>query len=106
VPVFGMVNLPIDCLLSPDGWCRMPHHARFSVIGDSSTDCPRLLIWRFANNRPGPVRRNPAGPFISGDERAGTTSLVSCALIRSGQPLLVVVENGGTKALVHGGDSR
>jgi len=107
VPRSGMVTLPLevtfaDMMRAVDATA----HARFPVIGSSLDDVRGLLdLRRLAD----PIARGqltadtPLSPYITPVARVQeSTSLADLLpLIRSGQPLLVVVdEHGGTEGLV------
>ncbi|MCT0230262.1 hemolysin family protein [Synechococcus sp. CS-1324] len=107
VPRSGMVTLPLDvCFAEMMDAVHATHHARFPVIGQSLDDIRGVLdLRRLAE----PIARGqlqgdtPLAPFISAvasvQETASLAELLP--LIRSGQPLLVVVdEHGGTEGLV------
>ena len=107
VPRSRMVTLPLD--VSFAGLMRevdATAHARFPVIGQSLDDVRGLLdLRRLAD----PIARglltadSPLAPYITPVARVQeSTSLADLLpLIRSGQPLLVVVdEHGGTEGLV------
>lgn len=107
VPRSGMVTLPLDaCFAEMMDAVHATHHARFPVIGDSLDDVRGLLdLRRLAE----PIARGllqgttRLAPFISPVTSVQeTTSLAELLpLIRSGQPLLLVVdEHGGTEGLV------
>lgn len=107
VPRSGMVTLPIEVTFA--AMMREVHetaHARFPVIGSSLDDVRGVLdLRRLAD----PIARGelqadtPLAPYISPvalvQESTPLANLLP--LIRSGQPLLVVVdEHGGTEGLV------
>jgi CBS domain containing-hemolysin-like protein len=107
VPRSRMVTLPVDVTFA--ALMREVHataHARFPVIGQSLDDVRGLLdLRRLAD----PIARgllapeSPLAPYITPVARVQeSTSLADLLpLIRSGQPLLVVVdEHGGTEGLV------
>jgi CBS domain containing-hemolysin-like protein len=107
VPRSGMVTLPLDvCFAEMMEVVHATNHARFPVIGQSLDDVRGVLdLRRLAE----PIARGqlqgntPLAPFIAPvaivQERASLAELLP--LIRSGQPLLVVVdEHGGTEGLV------
>jgi len=107
VPRSGMVTLPLDvCFSEMMEVVHATNHARFPVIGQSLDDVRGVLdLRRLAE----PIARGqlqgdtPLAPFISSvpivQETASLAELLP--LIRSGQPLLVVVdEHGGTEGLV------
>ncbi|MEB3354393.1 MAG: hemolysin family protein [Cyanobacteriota bacterium] len=107
VPRSGMVTLPVE--VSFGELMRAVHdtaHARFPVIGTSLDDVRGLLDLRHLAD---PIARgllqpdSPLQPYIRPVTRVQeSTSLADLLpLIRSGQPLLVVVdEHGGTEGLV------
>ena len=107
VPRSGMVTLPVEVTFA--AMMREVHetaHARFPVIGSSLDDVRGVLdLRRLAD----PIARGelqadtPLAPYISPvalvQESTPLANLLP--LIRSGQPLLVVVdEHGGTEGLV------
>ena len=107
VPRSGMVTLPLEVTFAE--MMRAVHdtaHARFPVIGHTLDDVRGLLdLRRLAD----PIARgllspeSPLSPYITPvalvQESASLADLLP--LIRSGQPLLVVVdEHGGTEGLV------
>ena len=107
VPRSGMVTLPVEVTFAE--MMRAVHdtaHARFPVIGHSLDDVRGLLdLRRLAD----PIARglltpeSPLSPFITPVARVQESSSLAdlLPLIRSGQPLLVVVdEHGGTEGLV------
>jgi len=107
VPRSGMVTLPLEvCFAEMMDAVHATHHARFPVIGQSLDDVRGVLdLRRLAE----PIARGqlqgdtPLAPFISPvasvQETASLAELLP--LIRSGHPLLVVVdEHGGTEGLV------
>ena len=107
VPRSGMVTLPLDvCFAEMMEVVHATNHARFPVIGQSLDDVRGVLdLRRLAE----PIARGqlqgdtPLAPFIAPvaivQETASLAELLP--LIRSGQPLLVVVdEHGGTEGLV------
>jgi putative hemolysin len=107
VPRSGMVTLPLDvCFAEMMDVVHATNHARFPVIGQSLDDVRGVLdLRRLAE----PIARGqlqgdtPLAPFIAPvaivQETASLAELLP--LIRSGQPLLVVVdEHGGTEGLV------
>jgi CBS domain containing-hemolysin-like protein len=107
VPRSGMVTLPLDVSFGElmDA-VHASQHARFPVIGSSLDDVRGMLdLRRLAE----PIARGllhpdtPLAPFVlpvaQVQESASLAELLP--LIRSGQPLLVVVdEHGGTEGLV------
>jgi CBS domain containing-hemolysin-like protein len=107
VPRSGMVTLPLDvCFAEMMDAVHATHHARFPVIGQSLDDVRGVLdLRRLAE----PIARGllhgdtPLAPYISPVARVQETASLADLLpvIRSGQPLLVVVdEHGGTEGLV------
>ncbi len=107
VPRSGMVTLPLDVSFAE--LMREVHetaHARFPVIGSSLDDVRGLLdLRRLAD----PIARGllaadtPLAPYITPVARVQESTPLAelLPLIRSGQPLLVVVdEHGGTEGLV------
>ena len=107
VPRSGMVTLPLEVTFAE--LMRAVHetaHARFPVIGSSLDDVRGLLDLRHLAD---PIARgllqsdSPLRPYIRPVTQVQeSTSLAELLpLIRSGQPLLVVVdEHGGTEGLV------
>ena len=107
VPRSRMVTLPVDVTFA--ALMREVHataHARFPVTGQSLDDLRGLLdLRRLAD----PIARgllspdSPLAPYISPVARVQESASLAelLPLIRSGQPLLVVVdEHGGTEGLV------
>lgn len=107
VPRSRMVTLPVDVTFA--ALMREVHataHARFPVIGQSLDDVRGLLdLRRLAD----PIARgllspdSPLAPYITPVARVQESASLAelLPLIRSGQPLLVVVdEHGGTEGLV------
>lgn len=107
VPRSGMVTLPIDVTFAE--LMRAVHdtaHARFPVLGSSLDDVKGLLdLRRLAD----PIARGllsadtPLAPYVVpvAQVQESTPLAELLPLIRSGQPLLVVVdEHGGTEGLV------
>ncbi len=107
VPRSGMVTLPVDVSFAE--LMREVHdtaHARFPVIGSSLDDVRGMLdLRRLAD----PIARGlltaetPLAPYITPVARVQESTPLAelLPLIRSGQPLLVVVdEHGGTEGLV------
>ena len=107
VPRSGMVTLPLDVTFAE--LMREVHdtaHARFPVIGGSLDDVRGVLdLRRLAD----PIARGllaadtPLAPYITPVARVQESTPLAelLPLIRSGQPLLVVVdEHGGTEGLV------
>jgi CBS domain containing-hemolysin-like protein len=107
VPRNGMVTLPLGVRFAEMMEAvHATHHARFPVIGQSLDDVRGMLdLRRLAE----PIARGllqsdtPLAPYISPVARVQETASLADLLpvIRSGQPLLVVVdEHGGTEGLV------
>ncbi|MEB3350048.1 MAG: hemolysin family protein [Cyanobacteriota bacterium] len=107
VPRSGMVTLPLEVTFGAMMEAvHQSQHARFPVIGDSLDDVRGMLdLRRLAE----PIARgelrpeSPLAPYVLPVARVQeSTSLAELLpLIRSGQPLLVVVdEHGGTEGLV------
>jgi CBS domain containing-hemolysin-like protein len=107
VPRSGMVTLPLDVRFSQlMEAVHTTHHARFPVIGSSLDDVRGVLdLRRLAE----PIARgllqsdSPLAPYVTPVPRVQETASLAelLPLIRSGQPLLVVVdEHGGTEGLV------
>jgi CBS domain containing-hemolysin-like protein len=107
VPRSRMVTLPVDVTFA--ALMREVHataHARFPVTGQSLDDLRGLLdLRRLAD----PIARgllspdSPLAPYITPVARVQESASLAelLPLIRSGQPLLVVVdEHGGTEGLV------
>ena len=107
VPRSGMVTLPLQVTFAE--MMQAVHstaHARFPVIGSSLDDVRGLLdLRRLAE----PIARGqllahtPLAPYITPVARVQESSSLAdlLPLIRSGQPLLLVVdEHGGTEGLV------
>ncbi|WP_409995736.1 hemolysin family protein [Cyanobium sp. HWJ4-Hawea] len=107
VPRSGMVTVPVDVTFA--ALMREVHdtaHARFPVIGNSLDDVRGLLdLRRLAD----PIARGhlqpdtPLAPFITplAVVQESTSLAQLLPLIRSGQPMLLVVdEHGGTEGLV------
>ncbi len=107
VPRSGMVTLPLEVSFAE--LMRAVHdtaHARFPVIGRSLDDVRGLLDLRHLAD---PIARgllqpdSPLAPYIRplGQVQESASLAELLPLIRSGQPLLVVVdEHGGTEGLV------
>jgi putative hemolysin len=107
VPRAGMVTLPLEATFAE--LMRAVHdtaHARFPVIGRSLDDVRGLLDLRHLAD---PIARgllqadSPLQPYIQpvAQVQESTPLAELLPLIRSGQPLLVVVdEHGGTEGLV------
>ncbi len=107
VPRSGMVTLPVEVTFAE--MMREVHdtaHARFPVIGNSLDDVRGVLdLRRLAD----PIARGllqsdtPLAPYLTPAARVQESTPLAALLplIRSGQPLLVVVdEHGGTEGLV------
>jgi CBS domain containing-hemolysin-like protein len=107
VPRSGMVTLPVEVTFAE--MMRAVHdtaHARFPVIGRSLDDVRGLLDLRHLAD---PIARgrlqpeSPLEPYIRPVARVQESASLAelLPIIRSGQPLLVVVdEHGGTEGLV------
>jgi putative hemolysin len=107
VPRSGMVTLPLEVTFAQMmEEVHASQHARFPVIGDSLDDVRGLLdLRRLAEPiargqlRPDSPLQSYLLPVSSVQESASLADLLP--LIRSGKPLLVVVdEHGGTEGLV------
>ena len=107
VPRSGMVTLPLQvCFAELMQAVHNTRHARFPVIGQSLDDVRGVLdLRRLAE----PISRgalhadSPLEPFLQPVVRVLETSTLAelLPIIRSGQPLLLVVdEHGGTEGLV------
>ena len=107
VPRSGMVTLPLEVRFAElMEAVHDTHHARFPVIGSSLDDVRGLLdLRRLAE----PIakgllhRDSPLAPYVTPVIKVQETTPLAELLpvIRSGQPLLVVVdEHGGTEGLV------
>ncbi|MFZ9167960.1 hemolysin family protein [Vulcanococcus sp.] len=107
VPRSGMVTLPLEVRFAElMEAVHSTHHARFPVIGSSLDDIRGMLdLRRLAE----PIAKgllhssSPLAPFVTPVTKVQETTPVAELLpvIRSGQPLLVVVdEHGGTEGLV------
>ena len=107
VPRSGMVTLPLDVRFAAlMEAVHDTHHARFPVIGSSLDDVRGLLdLRRLAE----PIARgllqhdSPLAPYVTPVTKVQETTPLAELLpvIRSGEPLLVVVdEHGGTEGLV------
>ena len=107
VPRSGMVTLDLDvCFAEMMEAVHASQHARFPVIGTSLDDVRGMLdLRRLAE----PIARGelqpdtPLAPFVLPVAQVQESSSLAdlLPLIRSGQPLLVVVdEHGGTEGLV------
>ncbi len=111
VPRSGMVTLPVDVKFAElMKEVHRTRHARFLVIGESLDDVRGLLDMRQLAE---PISRGsmradtPLEPFLQTAPMVLETSTLSelLPLIRSGQPLLLVVdEHGGTEGLVTAAD--
>ncbi|MEI6830527.1 MAG: hemolysin family protein [Synechococcaceae cyanobacterium ELA445] len=111
VPRSGMVTLPITvCFGQMMEAVHQTHHARFPVIGQSLDDVRGVLdLRRLAE----PIARGelqgdtPLAPYVTPVLRVQEITPLAELLpvIRSGQPLVVVVdEHGGTEGLVTAAD--
>ncbi len=111
VPRSGMVTLPIGANFSElMQTVHKTRHARFPVIGDSLDDVRGVIdLRRLAE----PISRGvlqaetPLEPFLEGAPKVLETCTLAelLPMIRSGQPLLLVVdEHGGTEGLVTAAD--
>ncbi len=107
VPRSGMVTLPLEVRFAElMEAVHSTHHARFPVIGSSLDDVRGLLdLRRLAE----PIARgllrsdSPLAPYVTPVTTVQETTPLAELLpvIRSGEPLLVVVdEHGGTEGLV------
>ena len=107
VPRSGMVTLPLEVRFAElMEAVHSTHHARFPVIGSSLDDVRGLLdLRRLAE----PIARgllhsdSPLAPYVTPVTKVQETTPLAELLpvIRSGEPLLVVVdEHGGTEGLV------
>jgi putative hemolysin len=107
VPRSGMVTLPLEVRFAElMEAVHNTHHARFPVIGSSLDDVRGLLdLRRLAE----PIAKgllqsdSPLAPYVTPVVRVQETTPLAELLpvIRSGQPLLLVVdEHGGTEGLV------
>mgnify|MGYP006277858217 FL=1 len=107
VPRSGMVTLPLDVRFAElMKAVHSTNHARFPVIGSSLDDVRGLLdLRRLAE----PIARgllrsdSPLAPYVTPVTKVQETTPLADLLpvIRSGEPLLVVVdEHGGTEGLV------
>jgi len=107
VPRSGMVTLPLEVRFAElMEAVHSTNHARFPVIGGSLDDVRGLLDLRSLAE---PIARgelrsdSPLAPYVSPVTKVQETTPLAELLpvIRSGQPLLVVVdEHGGTEGLV------
>jgi len=111
VPRSGMVTLPVEVRFAElMEAVHRTRHARFPVIGQSLDDVRGVLdLRRLAE----PIARgalqedSPLEPYLLPAQRVLETSTLAelLALIRSGHPLLLVVdEHGGTEGLVTAAD--
>ena len=107
VPRSGMVTLPLEVRFGElMEAVHTTHHARFPVLGSSLDDVRGVLdLRRLAE----PIakgllaRDTPLAPYVTPVTKVQETTPVAelLPLIRSGQPLLLVVdEHGGTEGLV------
>ena len=111
VPRSGMVTLPLDVRFAElMEAVHSTRHARFPVIGQSLDDVRGVLDLRLLAE---PIARgmleetSPLEPYLLPVESVLETSTLAelLALIRSGHPLLLVVdEHGGTEGLVTAAD--
>ena len=111
VPRSGMVTLPVDvCFAEMMEAVHHTRHARFPVIGLSLDDVRGVLDLR---DMAEPIARgdlsadSPLEPYLQPAVRVLETSTLAelLPMIRSGQPLLLVVdEHGGTEGLVTAAD--
>ena len=111
IPRSGMVTLPASvCFAELMQAVHQTHHARFPVIGRSLDDVRGVLdLRRMAE----PIARgelqanSPLEPYLQPAVRVLETRTLAelLPMIRSGQPLLLVVdEHGGTEGLVTAAD--
>ena len=107
VPRSGMVTLPIEVRFAElMEAVHSTHHARFPVIGNSLDDVRGLLdLRRLAEPIAKGLLRSdsPLAPYVTPVTKVQETTPLAELLpvIRSGEPLLVVVdEHGGTEGLV------
>ncbi len=107
VPRSGMVTLPLEVRFGElMEAVHTTHHARFPVLGSCLDDVRGVLdLRRLAE----PIakgllqRHTPLAPYVTAVTKVQETTPVAelLPLIRSGQPLLLVVdEHGGTEGLV------
>lgn len=111
VPRSGMVTLPASvCFAELMEAVHQTRHARFPVIGESLDDVRGVLDLRQMAE---PIARgqlesnSPLEPYLQPAVRVLETSTLAelLPMIRSGQPLLLVVdEHGGTEGLVTAAD--
>ena len=111
VPRSGMVTLPVGvCFAELMKVVHSTRHARFPVIGQSLDDVRGVLdLRRLAEpiSRGALQAESPLEPFLQPAARVLETSTLAelLPMIRSGQPLLLVVdEHGGTEGLVTAAD--
>ena len=111
VPRSGMVTLPVEVRFAElMEAVHRTRHARFPVIGQSLDDVRGVLdLRRLAEPiARGELQKDSAlEPYLSPAERVSETSNLAelLAIIRSGHPLLLVVdEHGGTEGLVTAAD--
>ena len=107
VPRSGMVTLPLEVRFGELMQAvHTTHHARFPVLGSSLDDVRGVLdLRRLAEPiAKGLLQRDtPLAPYVTPVTKVQETTPVAelLPLIRSGQPLLLVVdEHGGTEGLV------
>ncbi|QNG28914.1 hemolysin family protein [Synechococcus sp. LTW-R] len=107
VPRSGMVTLPLEVRFGElMEAVHTTHHARFPVLGSSLDDVRGVLdLRRLAEPiAKGLLQRDtPLAPYVTPVTKVQETTPVAdlLPLIRSGQPLLLVVdEHGGTEGLV------
>jgi len=107
VPRSGMVTLPLEVRFAElMEAVHITHHARFPVIGSSLDDVRGLLdLRRLAEPIAKGLLRSdsPLAPYVTPVTKVQETTPLAELLpvIRSGEPLLVVVdEHGGTEGLV------
>ncbi len=107
VPRSGMVTLPLEVRFAElMEAVHSTHHARFPVIGSSLDDVRGLLdLRRLAEPIAKGLLRSdsPLAPYVTPVTKVQETTPLAELLpvIRSGEPLLVVVdEHGGTEGLV------
>ena len=111
IPRSGMVTLSLDvCFVEMMEVVHQTRHARFPVIGQSLDDVRGVLDLR---EMAAPIARgelradSPLEPYLQPAVRVLETSTLAelLPMIRSGQPLLLVVdEHGGTEGLVTAAD--
>ncbi len=111
VPRSGMVTLPLEVRFGElMEAVHTTHHARFPVLGSSLDDVRGVLdLRRLAEPiAKGLLQRDtPLAPYVTPVTKVQETTPVAelLPLIRSGQPLLLVVdEHGGTEGLVTAAD--